>query len=327
MNWIKRWNALWDPDRYHGWGKEQNYFEGWYFKVISPDEDYAFAFIPGISMPDTGAAHAFIQVLDGKKCTAAYHRFSAKDFQPSDQKFALQLGNNSFSAHHLELNLPEIQGRLEFSNLTPWPKMLNAPGVMGWFSFIPFMECYHGVVSVNHKVKGHLIHKGQKINFDGGKSYIEKDWGRSFPDAWIWMQSNHFGEGEEISLMASVANIPWIGSHFVGYLVGFLFEGKIYRFATYTGAKMKASLGDDEVRVSFKDRKNLLEIIARKGPGGDLVSPIAGEMTGKVNESMQATLEVKFYIKGELKYSGTGRNAGLEVAGKTEVLLTEEWRR
>ncbi|WP_243392439.1 MULTISPECIES: tocopherol cyclase family protein [unclassified Mesotoga] len=30
------------------------------------------------------------------------------------------------------------------------------------------------------------------IDLTGGKGYIEKDWGRSLPDAWIWMQSNNF---------------------------------------------------------------------------------------------------------------------------------------
>ncbi len=328
MDWYKRWKALWDPNRYHGWGQEKNYFEGWYFKVVSPCENYAFAFIPGISMPDKKEeAHAFIQILDGKKCTATYERFTPQDFQASDQKFFLQLSSNSFSANHLELDLPNIKGRLEFSNLTPWPKMLYAPGIMGWFSFVPFMQCYHGVVSVNHQISGHLEIEGQEVDFNGGKSYIEKDWGVSFPNAWIWMQSNHFGEGEKVSLMASVANIPWLGSHFVGYIVGFLWEGKIYRFATYTGAKMKAALGEDRVTLAFKDRKHELQIIAHKGPGGDLVSPISGEMTGKVNESMQARLDVRFFKNGQLVYSGEGRNAGLEVAGKKESLLTDKWRR
>lgn len=327
VDWYKRWNALWDPDRYHGWGKKKNYFEGWYFKVVSPEEDYAFAFIPGISMPDQGEPHAFIQVLDGKKCTATYHRFAAEEFQPSDQKFALQLGANFFSADRLQIDLPELKGEFQFSGLTPWPKMLYAPGIMGWFSFVPFMECYHGVVSVNHTISGQLEIAGQAVDFTGGKGYMEKDWGRSFPNAWIWMQSNHFGEGEAVSLMSSVANIPWLGSHFVGYIVGFLLNGKIHRFATYTGAKMKAALGEDRVTVAFKDRKRELQIIAHKGEGGDLVSPISGEMTGKVNESMQAVLEVRFYENGNLVYSGEGRNAGLEVAGKKETLLTEVWRR
>ena len=65
-NFKKRWKALWNPDMYHGWGKEKNYFEGWYFKIVDPTEQYAFAFIPGISIGQENQ-HAFIQVLDGKK--------------------------------------------------------------------------------------------------------------------------------------------------------------------------------------------------------------------------------------------------------------------
>ncbi|MCK7537696.1 MAG: tocopherol cyclase family protein [Marinilabiliales bacterium] len=29
-------------------------------------------------------------------------------------------------------------------------------------------------------------------DFSGGRGYIEKDWGHSFPSAYVWMQSNHF---------------------------------------------------------------------------------------------------------------------------------------
>jgi hypothetical protein len=43
-------------------------------------------------------------------------------------------------------------------------------------------------------------------------------------------------------------------------------------------------------------------------------------MTGKVNESMQATIEVKFYEGATLRYAGRGRNAGLELAGSMEEL-------
>ena len=27
-------------------------------------------------------------------------------------------------------------------------------GIMGWYRFVPFMQCYHGVVSLNHKLNG-----------------------------------------------------------------------------------------------------------------------------------------------------------------------------
>jgi tocopherol cyclase len=33
---------------------------------------------------------------------------------------------------------------------------------------------------------------GRRVDFSGGSGYIEKDWGRSFPRAWIWAQSNTF---------------------------------------------------------------------------------------------------------------------------------------
>jgi tocopherol cyclase len=328
-HFIRRLRATWQPDMYHGWGKTRRYFEGWYLKIVDKTEKYAFAFIPGISMSPDGAAHAFIQVLDGKQCTSAYHRFSAEDFVPSEYDFNLQLADNQFSTQGLKLNLPNIVGQLQFQNPTPWTKMFGAPGIMGWFSFVPFMECYHGVVSLNHHITGSLEINGERIDFNGGRGYIEKDWGISFPRGWIWLQTNHFNDNfnEPISLIASVAHVPFLGAHFIGYIVGFWFKGKLHRFATYTGAKMKAQLVDNQVFLSFKDSQYQLDIVATKAGTGNLISPIQGEMTGKMSESLQAIIHIRFFERGNLIFEGDGRNAGLEVAGETDVLWTDAWRR
>jgi tocopherol cyclase len=321
QNLIRRWRALLNPDMYHGWGQSKKYFEGWYFKIVDNTEGYAFAFIPGISMGQNGECHAFIQVLDGKRCTAEYVRFDADSFVPSDQSFDIQLAGNQFSTQKMTLDLPQIKGELTFENTTPWTKMLGAPGIMGWFSFVPFMECYHGVVSLNHTIKGSLTIQGQKIDFTGGRGYIEKDWGQSFPRGWIWLQTNHFDD-PDMSLIASVAHIPFLGSHFIGYIVGFWFQKKLYRFATYTGAKMKTQIIDNQIFLSFKDGKNQLDLTATKAGTGSLVAPLQGDMTGKVNESLQAVIDVKFYERGKLIFEGKGRNAGLEAAGEVDVLLS-----
>jgi tocopherol cyclase len=338
-NTINRWRATWNPDMYHGWGKTRSYFEGWYFKIVDNTEGYALAFIPGISLGKSGETHSFIQVLDGKKLRTAYHRFDTDAFQPSESEFSLQLADNQFTTHHIKLNLPDIQGELRFKSTTPWVKMLGAPGIMGWFSFVPFMECYHGIVSLDHSIEGTLTIEGKTVDFTNGRGYIEKDWGTSFPRGWFWMQSNHFfeknnrnTEGVEnhhdgVSLIASVAHIPFLGSYFIGYIVGFWFKNKLYRFATYTGAKMKAHLDGNNIQLKFKDNQYLLEIEATKAGTGNLVAPLQGEMTGKVNESLQAVLHVRFYEKDKLIFEGKGRNAGLEAAGDIEALLTNEWRR
>ncbi len=326
-NALLRLRATWHPNMYHGWGIEKSYFEGWYFKIVDAAEKHVFAIIPGISKDTDGKKHAFIQVLDGKQCKATYHNFGANDFKPSKKGFHLQLGNNSFSSNALELDLPELKGSLSLQNPHPWPKMLGAPGIMGWYSFVPFMECYHGVVSLHHLLSGELEVYGKTTDFTGGIGYIEKDWGTSFPRSWIWMQSNHFDLDEKICLMASVAHIPWLGSYFIGYIVGFLWNGKLHRFATYTGAKMKAALTSKEVHLSFKDSRYRLEITGKQAPGAKLVSPITGEMTGKVNESMQGVLHIRFFENEKLIFEGTGKNAGLEIAGEVDELLTNEWRR
>jgi len=321
MNVFRRLRATWHPDEYHGWGKTRRYFEGWYFKVVSADQQHALAFIPGISMSEKGERHSFVQVMDGKQCKSYYHRFQADDFRPSPGKFEVRVGNNLFSKEKIILDLPDFQGEIAFENQTSWPKMFGAPGIMGWYSFVPFMECNHGVVSMHHQTAGTLDVYGKQIDFKGGKGYIEKDWGSSFPRAYVWMQSNHFDTSDQASLMASIAHIPWLNSYFIGFISGFWLERRLFRFATYTGARHFLELNEDSLTLIFKGPKTELRIHANQAPGASLVSPLSGEMTGKINESLQATLQTELLENGRRIFEGTGRTAGLEVAGAVERLL------
>lgn len=95
------------------------------------------------------------------------------------------------------------------------------------------------------------------------------------------------------------------------------------RFATYTGAKKPLTeVDDNEVRLVFKDRTYRLEITAQKAPSAPLVSPIGGHMTGKVNESIDAKVQIKLYKDDQLVLEDSGDNTGLEVGGEYSELLT-----
>ncbi len=330
MDILKRIRSTWHPDEYHGWGRTNRYFEGWYYKIVSADERLAMAFIPGIAMSAEGERHAFVQVMDGTHCRAGYHPFAAADFRPAEGRFALEVGPNFFSATHMRVDLPEASGEINFHNTVPWPKMLGAPGIMGWYSFVPFMECNHGVVSMHHRLEGSLRVRDlvdgteRVVDFSGGKGYIEKDWGRSFPRAYVWMQTNHFATTDQASLMASVAHIPWLHSHFVGFISGLWLEGRLFKFATYTGAKKYLEIGADTVTLIFKNPGAELRILARHAPGTALILPISGEMTGKINESLQATIEVELLENGRRIFADVGRHAGLEVAGEVREVLADK---
>jgi hypothetical protein len=320
---IKKLQALFHPEQYHGWGRSKKYFEGWYYKVVNAEENRAFAFIPGIAMDENSNKQAFVQVLDGINKTAKYHRFEASEFIPTAGAFDVTIQKNRFKRNAISLELPGISGQLEFHNQVPWPSSWYSPGIMGPYSFVPFMQCYHGIVSMDHNVSGQLTIQNEKVDFTGGRGYMEKDWGSSFPSGYIWMQSNHFSEAG-ISLKSSVANIPWLASSFVGFIAGIWLYDRLIPFTTYNGTKLKKSFADEKkVELVMENKNYLLEIEAERDTATSLASPIQGFMDGRIEESMTAKIMVKLKDKraGKVLLEDTGRNAGLEVAGNVEDVL------
>jgi len=320
MLFLKRLRAIWRPDTFQGWGKNKGYFEGWYFKLVSADLTQAWAFIPGVSHGTD--SHAFIQIIDGINATSQYHSFPLEDFKPSSKKFSIRIGENHFSDEEITLDLPNVSGSVVFSNVAKWQGTFLRPGIMGWYSFVPFMQCNHGLVSLDHRLDGTLIIGNSPLSFDGGKGYIEKDWGSSFPKSWIWTQCNSYTNNSSLSVMASVAHIPWISGSFIGFLALVWDGSKIKLFTTYTGAKMEASMNADSVYLKFTDGTGSLEITAWQAPGADLVSPILGNMTGKVNESIGAKHRIIYRSDSHEVLEDEGACAGLEIAGNVEILLT-----
>lgn len=317
----------WNPVNFQGTGKKSGYFEGWYFKNVSGAGQHIWSVIPGISIGKSGDRHAFIQLIDGKTAETRYIRFPIEAFAYSQKEFLIRIGKNTFSLKGLSLDINEpeeniaILGQIRFQNLHPLKSTFFNPGIMGWYSFVPFMECFHGLVSMNHDLSGTLEINGSKMNFDGGKGYSEKDWGRSMPEAWIWMQSNHFGKSG-ISFMLSVAKIPWIKSSFTGFLCVFLLDGKIHRLATYTGAKLKTLSVDREVvKVEITDQNQHLQVHARHADRALLAAPIHGAMDRRIAESVDA--EISLCITGNnetVLFQGNGKTAGLELVGNMKEL-------
>ena len=309
------------PARYQGRLHNQRppFFEGWYFKVIDATERHRFAFIPGIFW--SGRPHSFVQVNDGERAAAHYHEYPIEAFWAAADRFEVHVGPNRFTHNEMTLMIdrPEQQviGTLRFGGLSPWPVTLTAPGIMGWYAWLPFMECYHGVLSLDHAIYGALTIDGQEIDFSGGRGYIEKDWGRNFPEAWIWLQTNHF-EQPGVSLTASIAIIPWGRTAFPGFIIGLWHHERLYRFATYTGAKTeRLVVTEHTIEWVVGNREHRLEMFITQGEGstfGLLKGPDTFEMGKRVAESLSATVHVRLADRaGRVLFEGKGRNAGLEV--------------
>ena len=139
------------PEWFQGNLRKRFYFEGWYFKIIDKNSDNIYAIIPGIALNKrNNSSHSFIQILDGKTAEYHYIRFPIEDFQVEKDSFKVSIGPNSFSENHIHLEIDDdvqIKADLNFSNLIKLERTFFNPGVMAFFSWFPFMETKHGVVS------------------------------------------------------------------------------------------------------------------------------------------------------------------------------------
>jgi tocopherol cyclase len=197
---------------------------------------------------------------------------------------------------------------------------------MGWYRFVPRMECFHGVASLDHKINGTLIAHKDTFALNDAIGYIEKDWGKSMPSAWVWTQSNSFYNHSNTSFMLSVANIPWIGKSFTGFLGFFLFKDELYRFATYTNAKItKFEHDNDRIAITIKEKSFTITFSGNKGKRGELLAPKQGEMERKINESIDAKIVVSLFDKkGKLIFSDSSKVAGLELVGDITSLQNDK---
>ena len=316
-----------NPAMFQGNKKKKKYFEGWYFKMVSADGSSILSVIPGISLSHDGKyQHAFIQVIDGKTANTFYYDFPIEEFEFSKDKFAVRIGNNYFSEDSIILDIQDvstsIKGEVRMTDQVYLSQNKKSKlGIMGWYQFVPMMQCYHGVVSLNHNLKGAIIKDSQTYNFDNGVGYIEKDWGKSMPSSWIWIQSNNFNS-KKTSFMLSVAHIPWMWSSFTGFLGFFLHDGKVHRFATYTHAKIQLDTSiTDTIKITISDKNYTYLIETYRNKSGLLKAPVKGSMDRRISESVDANLQLTVTDKkGNIIFDDSTAIAGLEIVGDINQL-------
>ena len=82
----------WRPAAYHGHGKTQDFFEGWYFKLVDATGRQRLAIIPGVFLGKQGRdSHAFVQTLDGATGRTTYHRYPLAAFWAAPDRFDIRV--------------------------------------------------------------------------------------------------------------------------------------------------------------------------------------------------------------------------------------------
>ena len=275
------------------------YFEGWYFKLQSDSRTVALIVA---THRDGKEQSASLQIITDEAVWNV--PFAYADFERNGKELDVSLGENSFSREGIHLDIHEegldVTGDISFGEWTP-----IRGDIMGPFVAVPFMQCRHGVWSVEHSVDGWLSLNGDEYDFTASRGYIEGDRGYSFPSVYIWTQCLIPGG----SVMLSVADIPFGLFHFTG-IIGFVYyEGKEYRIATYNGASL-VSAKDGEVTVKCKKMELMARLIRKNAH--PLYAPINGAMDRVIHESASCLASYKFTVDGQTLLDLTTDKASFE---------------
>eukprot|EP00035_Acanthoeca_spectabilis_P030528 m.9755 g.9755 ORF g.9755 m.9755 type:complete len:431 (-) comp4219_c0_seq1:1518-2810(-) len=353
--------TLFNPGGWHGpqtWttsgSPTAGFFEGWYYKCVTASRR-TFVLIPGgIYSKTKENTFAFIIFVNPAAESTAdrvklfkYPIDALTYTKGLGAQWSVRIGESTFGPDSVSVKLVEpdngtvhLEGDLALAQSQSWPASVLMPDVMGWFAWVPGMECRHGVVSLDAVVTGELFVREKPAGFStgGGKAYVEKDWGTAFPRTWVWMQSNHFvcdASGgvpcsENATLLLSIASIPFPSNtleafRFRGFLGALRLGDTIYRFATYQAAVIErcdiSTRG--AVTVTIRSAQHRLQVWALgdferaallHGPTpGGAFEPFVREMLG-------AEVKVKLIRRsdGLVLFEGVGKEAGLEIESMDE---------
>lgn len=312
------------PDYYQGTYKNKNYFEIWYYKISDRTSEHVIAFIPGIirGMNDHGH-QSFLQILDGTTNKSTYISYGVDSLTPYTNTSYIKLGNHEFGLKSIRLNhydsKYQIVGELNVVDLVQWPDSALNPGSMGYLNYVPFLKWRNQVTLLYGEILGKLLINNKEVDFTGGRIYIEKMWGKNFPDDYIWVQSGDFCQ-PRVSFTCRIARLSILGIPRKVFFAAFYLNGVVYKFTSLQHAKIKVEQLYNELKLTFVHHDLQLTATASyerddyidwRGPkNGELVLPLRHTLTGQIR------VELVDLFKNKTIYSGIGETAGIEIKGK-----------
>lgn len=304
-----------NPAPYHGQHKNKSFFEGWYYKFDQPEIDLTLIVIVGIAMNVDGDKEAFSQFGESATSKPRYYHFNAVEFQASSHTFEVRLGQNYFSIDRLKLDLIDLQMDLHFMNHLSWQGSPYIPNIMGPLSYYPHLDCHHNVLSLRNAVRGTLSFNGTAISLDGAIGYIEKDWGKTFPKAHIWMQSNTL-ELSDLSLSLAVGKMEFLKRGWKAHAAILQGADGARLFASYRLHRFQFRQNSEGYHLTFSASRYALQISFNYRDTMLLVSPNNQGMKGIVEESLQSEIHLKLKDRYQHKpLIDTRGTASVEIAG------------
>lgn len=330
---------------YHWNGTDTGFFEGWYLRVTLPKIRESFAFMYSIEDPlgSSDRAGAAVQILGIKEeyITCSFPN-PGKFWAATDRLELGQWGETSLITNP-QLLPPEIfdrdvqqgfqvtatlhQGELpkldcrwcyQIVPVYGWgqpqqPQQATA----GWLSFLPIFEPGWQILMAHGLATGWIEWRGQRYEFSQVPAYSEKNWGRSFPQKWFWINCNSFEDTVGLAITAGGGRRKVLWQTEEVAMIGIHYRDRFYEFVPWN-ARVTWQIqpwGDWQMQATNSDYQ--ITIAGTTDVAGTMVStPTERGLVMCCRDTLQGRLTIDLATRsGDRIVTASSINAGLEVGG------------
>lgn len=329
---------------YHWNGIDRDFFEGWYLRLTLPKIGESFAFMYSIKDPlsinsNSGGA-AQILGINEEYIWSLFP--DVNKFWADKDSFCLgHWGETNLTIPPQLLSIDEFdrqitqgyqitttlhQGSLPEQNCRWCYQIIPVYGwgqaqqpqqsTAGLLSFLPIFEPGWQVLMAHGLATGWIEWQGKRYEFNNEPAYSEKNWGRSFPEKWFWLNCNSFDDSVGLALTAGGGKrkVLWMTEE-VG-MIGIHYRGKFYEFVPWNAQiDWQIQWGEWQMQASNQDFQ--VKLTGKTDSAGTMVrTPTAEGLSICCRDTLKGNLSLDLRTRsGEPIVLATSSLAGLEVGG------------
>ena len=314
------------PEFFQSRKNHRKYFENWLFKLVSEDRNSVLVIIPVMELGSNQRCYVqFLNGITGETCVAYY---DLSELITSKYEMDFSFGENSFSEKGINISVDQKglkgSGNIRFSEFMKYPSKGLRRNLMEYFSFLPFQHIYYAIISMQHKINGSVSINGQTLNFDNGTGFIEKTWGKYYPESWLYVGCNTFTLPDTFFVMTA-STINLVFTKMLSNIGYFYHKGELINVSFYTKARFTKF--DHQGKVLFFEitkEKHRIEISLIPRNKGKIKIPSATD-NRYVSESADSTLHLNYFVNNELILSTEGEHAEFDFVESLTELISHKF--
>jgi tocopherol cyclase len=190
----------------------------------------------------------------------------------------------------------------------------------GWLSSLPIFEPGWQILMAHGQSTGWIEWRGQRYEFSNAPAYSEKNWGRSFPQKWFWLNCNVFDDAADLALTAGGGHRQVLGWQESVAMVGLHYQGQFYEFVPWNAQVSWHIEPWGYWHMRCEKPGYTVEVTGTTHRLGTLLrAPTQNGMVFCCRDTMHGDLTLKLWQHRvghpELLLAATSSQAGLEVGG------------